>query len=83
MLLLTKDIVIFLPLLMIACMLLGFISYNPNMMLKPFCLLFSMFQTQFEVSIKSFRSNNAHDLSFIKNFKSKGVTIFHSCVETP
>ena len=83
MLLLTKDIVIFLPLLMIACMLLGFISYNPNMMLKPFCLLFSMFQTQFEVSIKYFRSNNAHDYLLSKFSNLKGLLFFILVLKTP
>ena len=44
---------------------------------------FSMVQTQFGVSIKSFQSDNAHELSFIEFFKSKRVTHFDSYVETP
>ena len=44
---------------------------------------FALIHTQFEVQIKAFRSDNAHELQFPKFFASHGVTHYHSCVETP
>ena len=65
---------------MIARVLLRFISYGPNLMLKPFCPLFnlSMVKTQLGVSIKYFRFDNTHKFSFnLSNFSNlKGSLIF-------
>ena len=44
---------------------------------------FALVQTQFQVQIKSFRSDNAPELQFPDFFASHGVVHYHSCVETP
>lgn len=44
---------------------------------------FNMVATQFNATIKSFRSDNAPELSFVKFFAEKGVLHQHRCVERP
>lgn len=44
---------------------------------------FKYVETQFQKTIKSFRSDNTPKLSFVDFFQSKGVIHQHSCVERP
>ena len=44
---------------------------------------FNMVKTQFNVEVKKFRSDNAHELKFQDYFASKGVLHQFSCVERP
>ena len=38
---------------------------------------------QYNTTIKSVRSDNASELAFIDFFHSKGISPYHSCVDTP
>ena len=79
-----RDIVIFLPLLMIVHDLLGYIFYVQNLkFLLFFQNFFTLIQTQFNVKIKSVRSDNAPELAFSDFFRAQGILSFHSCNETP
>ena len=44
---------------------------------------FTLIQTQFNVKIKSVRSDNAPELTFSDLFRAQGILSFHSCIETP
>ncbi|KAL5567807.1 hypothetical protein UlMin_024382 [Ulmus minor] len=46
-------------------------------------IFFSMIKTQFGVSIKAVRSDNAKELALDNFFSSNGVIHYHSCVERP
>ena len=48
-----------------------------------FPIFYNLIQTQFNICIKSMRSDNAPELSFIDFFNKKSIQSFYSCVDRP
>lgn len=51
--------------------------------LQVFPAFIKMVETQYKTSVKSVRSDNAHELSFTNFYKEKGIVSYHSCPEIP
>lgn len=48
-----------------------------------FIEFYNMILTQFNVKIKTIRSDNAPELAFTEFFKEKGIVSYHSCRDRP
>ena len=60
-----------------------YLLHSKSEVIQIFPAFFSLIQNQFDIKIKSVRSNNAPELTFSSFFQEHGILSFHSCVDRP
>ena len=60
-----------------------YLMRTKNEVLTMFPTFINQVENQYNVKVKSVRSDNAQELKFTSFFKEKGIVPYHSCPETP